>query len=279
MSETNIVLWGAQQAIDWVEKHPEHVREAGSWLERLFRRSLPPVVFTGIKSAGKSVLWDFLSGAAYSESYEPPDASADVEDGALHGRGKGGRRVRGIVIPGERSLDVRHSAFEEHLSSKGSEVSGLVYVTCAGLARPRSPDAAAHLARKLPELDAFVEAKLAEELDDFERTCHELEVYWRKHRRPLWLLVVTTKADLYQERLGAISDYYCADGSGPFARRLERLQNDIGRLNLAIDSAAVSCLGEDFSWGETTITSQLDDVARRAYVARLRARIHELCRA
>jgi hypothetical protein len=276
---TAIVLQSAQQAMAWVKEHPEYVREASSWLRQLFTRSLPPVVFTGIKSAGKTVLWDFLSGAAYDEDYAPPDASADVEDGELKGRGKGGRRVPGIVIPGERGLHARQSAFERHFASKGSELSGLVYVVCAGLAKPRSSDAAAHLARQFPDLDSFVAAKLSEELADFDKTCHELESYWRKHRRPLWLLVVTTKADLYQDRLSSISDYYCPGGDGRFARRLEQLQNDIGRLNLTIDSAAVSCLSEDFAWGETTITSQLDDDARRAYVARLRARIHELCRA
>lgn len=238
-----------------------------------------PVLVTGIKSAGKSVLWDFLTGAAYDEGYMPPDTSADVQEGKLKGQGSRGKRVSAIVIPGERESHARQDAFERYFNSRGSEISGLIYVVCAGFAKPRSGDAAAHLLRKHPELISFVDEKRREELADLDKTCHELESYWRKHRKPLWMLVVTAKADLYQDQLDNISEHYCPGGSGAFARRLEQLQFDVGRLNLTIDSAAVSCLPENFVWGGSTVESRLDASARRAYVARLRTRIHDLCRA
>ncbi|KIG16769.1 hypothetical protein DB30_04113 [Enhygromyxa salina] len=274
-----LALQGAQQVVKWAQDHPDEVKRAGSWLRGMLSSTPAPVLVTGIKSVGKSVLWDFLSGAAYTEGYSPPDTSASIGQANLKGRGAGGKKVAGIVIPGDPDSHARQDAFERHFTSRKSEISGLIYVVCAGLAHPRSPDAQAHLLRTHPSIESFVEKKLEEELEDFDKTCHELESYWRKHRRPFWLLVVTAKADLYQDRLAGVSDCYCPGGGGAFARRVERLQSNIGRLNVAVDSAAVSCLPEDFAWGDSIVKSEIDEAARRAYVVRLRAKIFDLCRA
>lgn len=274
-----LALQGAQQVAKWAQEHPDKVERVGSWLRDVLSKSPAPVLVTGIKSVGKSVLWDYLSGAAYAEDYTPPDASASVGQGKLKGWGAGGKKVAGIVIPGDPNSHARQDAFEQHFTSPKSEISGLIYVVCGGLAHPRSPDAKAHLLQKYPSIESFMEKKLEEELEDFDKTCHELETYWRKHRKPFWLLVVTAKADLYQDRLPDISDCYCPGGGGAFAQRVERLQSDIGRLNIEVDSVAVSCLPEDFAWGDSIVKSQIDEVARRAYVTRLRAKVFDLCRA
>ncbi|MCA9687032.1 MAG: hypothetical protein KC457_33000 [Myxococcales bacterium] len=271
---TALVLQGAAEVVEWASEHPEQIERAGSWLKGLITTT-PPFLVTGIKSAGKSVLWDFLTGAAYAEGYQPPDASASVDRGKLKGRGRDGS-VPGVVVPGDPHSRARQDALEAHLGPSKGGVSGVVHVVCDGLARPRSSDLAAHLEGRAPRLEDYVAGKRREELEDYDRICHELEGYWRRHHRPFWLLIVCAKADLYQGRLSEVAERYCPGGSGAFAQRIDRLRGDIGRLNVNVDVAAVSCLAEDFRWAEETISSRLDERARRAYVANLRTKIFAL---
>jgi hypothetical protein len=232
----------------------------------------PPFVITGVKSVGKTVLFDHLTGNAFSEDWSLPDASIKPDYGKLKSDKIIGK-PHGLAIPGETNSSARQSTLIQALDKK---VSGFIHVVCGGLAPPRSPDARKHLEARHPEMEDFRKEWLEREAADFEIVCHDLTRYWERHRAPFWLLLVIAKIDLFtNDEVEHLTQHY-GDESGLVGHRMLRLRDTIGHSNLLIDGCYSACVRENFHWNGKVRNSSLTETERRIYVTKLREKIISL---
>ncbi len=115
-------------------KNRRHIVRTWQWIDNKLRGEKKTIAFTGVSGAGKTVLFDYLSGIAYKQGYAPPVGSSQkvdrsqetVEKDKLRNVPK--RRIARIVIPGAESQP-RFEAMED-LLKKRHEVCGIVHVVC-----------------------------------------------------------------------------------------------------------------------------------------------------
>ncbi len=230
---------------------------------RLFgqRRS---IAFTGMAGAGKTVLFDHITGNAFKAGYRPPPISQVPEKGKLLTHRK---KIALTVVPGQDSAP--RLVATDSLFGKES-VHGVVHVVCNGFAALRSSDAKQYITEHgLQTIEQFQEVQRREELRDLDDTCNLIRQSIRKHKEPRWMIVAVSKIDLYYDNLSRAAEYYSPSSDSPFAERMRKLEHKVGADNFRWSAVPVCSSLEDFTWGEHTIVSnvKVKTQARDHYLA------------
>lgn len=227
------------------------------------------IVFTGLPGAGKTQLFDRLSGKTEKKGYVPPGRSTKVEKAgkkvdadALRDEPK--KRLAYVVIPGQTS-SVRQKAFDELFSGK-TEIAGIIHVVSSGLPTIRDRGAVQSLKEQhIDDVTSFRQYYLQQEVDDLDETCQAIERYMVATRKPIWLFIAATKIDLFFNTLDADLAFYEKTNS-PFIKRLQVLQNRVGSLNFNWELAAVSAWDEDFSFNGQKVISNMEPERQEEYL-------------
>lgn len=232
------------------------------------------VIFTGMPGVGKTVLFDHLSGKAYNQGYQPPLTSTVVEAGRMRTRKE---RVRISVIPGQEAAN-RLVALNELFLGKRA-VNGVVHVVANGFITLRGSTAKQVLVEegKLTTIDQYRAHQLRQELQDLDATCQIVRQSLLKHRKPTWMLIAVSKADLYYESIAQVESYYSPSGTGPVVDRLRKLQDQVGRDNFSWDAAPVSAWLEDFEWNNEKRLSILKPDDRDYLVSKFARHLERFC--
>ncbi|MFI5802630.1 hypothetical protein [Streptomyces sp. NPDC051561] len=238
-----------------------------------------PVALTGEPGAGKSVLFDALSGlvgVGDVESRRSPDREEGHRTFLL-----GARKVRisGVVVPGQESIQ-RERAMNLILSEKTS-AQGLIHVVCWGHNKVWDRTGQRALERNVRAPDGTIspdrtrEWHLEKELADFEKLCDRIMETGAATRSLRWVIVAVTKTDLFWDRIDEARDYYIP-GSGlsrqyqsaesGFCAMLRDLIDHNDRLRVAVLPMSSQLIRHSFSDSLRPRFSQIDSVG----VGRLR---------
>jgi len=119
------------------------------------------IVFTGLGGAGKTVLFDFLSGQGFKQGYKPPRPSQSVEKGKVR---KANRKMAISVLPGQMDSPRLQGISEIFLDKK--TVDGVIHVVCNGFVDVRDPTAREFFIKEqnLETIEELRQVQLREEL-------------------------------------------------------------------------------------------------------------------
>lgn len=238
------------------------------------------LIFTGLAGAGKTTLFDRLSGKTEQAGYKLAGRSAKIEKSgkklsADSIRGEPKKRLAYVVIPGQNS-SIRQQAFED-LFKGSDEIAGIVHVVSAGLPILRERVALQVLAEKgIDTIEKFRQSQLEQELDDLDQTCKAIERYMTASHKPIWMIVALNKIDLFPETINQEISLY-SKASSQFTERLRALQNRVGSLYFDWDVAPVSAWLEDFTYNNEKIDSTLRQPQQQAYLKAFIEKIVERC--
>src|SRR5262249_43125626 len=138
-------------------------------------------------------LFDHLSGKAYDRSYHPPGTSGKPEQGKVPAPGL---RIHINVVPGQEA-QTRLETLDDLFDSKKT-IDGLVHVVANGFSEIRNPTARkVQVEKGIDSIQKFRESQQKLELDDLIDMCKTVRSSIRKSKKPRWMLVAVTKADLY----------------------------------------------------------------------------------
>ncbi len=205
------------------------------------------IAFTGVSGTGKTVLLDCLTGKAFRQDYTPPKhSSAEEEKGRLAAKGK---RIALTVVPGQAASTTRFDVLEE-LFDPDDPVEGVVHVVANGFVEIRDATAREALAKegKLDTLQKFRAHQMEEEVKHLADLCRDIRRCQSKSRRPRWVLVAVTKADLFLPEIEAARLHYSPAGDGQFVTALKALKLQIGEDNFTWTAVPVCGWPEDFHW-------------------------------
>ena len=150
--EAQTALALLQQGAEHVARNPlESKTTVKRWL-RLLQNKKPRVLVAGNKSAGKTILADFLSGLAYKQGYRPPGVSNKVETSKVPGN----PTLMLETVPGDRS--VKRSIALHKLGAGKTKIDGVLHVLANGYSLPRGELARDAALERHPTL-AFVWGK------------------------------------------------------------------------------------------------------------------------
>jgi len=255
-----------------IQKNAPELEKAWKRVTRaLFGRTYL-LAITGVSSAGKTVLHDYLSGNAYRDDYHPPGISGEAE----HAR----RRVKKakldlVVVPGQKGAR-RWEALDQ-LFNRDRPPVGVVHVVSHGYVGPLLPAAEAELVEQgVTTVDRYRKVQLKNELRDFEKTCDEIGRSIRRTGSPQWIMIAVAKADLYWPEAVAAQRYYLTNARSPFVRILNSLRRDVGENNLEVSAAPVSAWLEDFVYNGSRIPSVLKPFERDYQVRTFATYLHDL---
>lgn len=196
------------------------------------RRRFPIVAVTGMTGVGKTQLTDRLTGST-------DDVAADVGSAVMERRTRRSSGLRGFrfrVVPGDNAA-TRLGALDEVFHDE--PVDGVLHVVANGYATPRRAAGTSGTA------DASREEQLVQELEDWAITSHRIASMAVRRDRPIWLVIVVTKADLFADEIEEVVRYYSPGSGSPFGNKVDELRALAGGARLSIDVLAVSSQGGD----------------------------------
>ncbi|CAM5262623.1 hypothetical protein GCM10010329_04120 [Streptomyces spiroverticillatus] len=232
-----------------------------------------PIALTGEPGAGKSVLFDALSGhtgVGDAESRRSPDREEGHRTFLL---GSTKLRVSAMVVPGQESLQ-RERAMNRILSENTSP-KGLIHVVCWGHNKVWDRTGQRALERNVRAPDGSISADgtrdwhLEKELVDFEKICDRIIETGAATRGLRWVIVAVTKADLFWNRIEEARDYYVpgSDSAGHhhsaesgFCTMLRDLMDHNDRLRVAVVPMSSQLIRHSFSESLAPQLSQIDSV-------------------
>lgn len=288
------------------ERWGDSIRAAGAGqldntarLRQLFWKlplTYEPIVITGQRGAGKSVVYDALTGHIGS-SYRPKGQSKTVDDWRVKTGTRRHRRSSVTVIPGQIDWADQEQLFNQVFRT-GAGPTGVIHVVSWGYdwvwgSSQRRAIAQQMLGtgKKRFNLATLRRQNLFEELQYFKAICEMLKSAWAPPRPPgAWLIVAVTKCDLYWPRLEAARRYYLptddSDEITPFRSALAGLVQTLhygGLRRLAV--LPVSSLNRPYDFSQATpdfkfpspiqADSSLGDMQRQALVNRLQRTVGE----
>lgn len=220
------------------------------------------IAVTGVSGGGKTVLLHFLDGTAYEQGYEPPsNSSQEVEEGSSPTTEK--KRVSLSIIPGE-GLAPRAEGLNK-IFLGDTTVWGVLHIVPFGFPKIRGKYSIETLREQagVKTLEEFRTYQLQQELHDLKETVDYVKQSFVKHKKPIWFMVVPTKADLYSDKINEAMERYSPDTNSEFAKVLDDAKRKIGELNFRWTCVEPVCtVSEKFKWGDDEVSSVMDQVAR-----------------
>ncbi len=225
---------------------------------RVLRDRYPTVAVTGMTGVGKTALIDRLSHHATAEG------SLDAGSSQLERRTRRSKGLRGFrfrVVPGDNAA-ARLNALDHVFHDEPAD--GVLHLVANGHETARSTGP-----RPAPEADR--NTQLARELEDWTITAHRIASMAVRRDRPIWMIIVLTKVDLYLDDLDKVIDYYSPGSGSEFGRRIDDLRTLAGGAKLALDVLPVSVEAGKEKHGAVLTTKQRD-----AYLQALIRRMAQL---
>jgi hypothetical protein len=221
---------------------------------------------------GKSTLFQHLTLEAYRHGYLPPQRSQTQEKGRLPEK----PRVALSVVPGQHATP-RLSTLDALLSGK-DPVDGIIHVVANGFVATREAQARDVLVSEgLGTIEEYTAHFRRSEIDDLNSICDLIRGSIRRTKKPSWMIVAVTKADLFAEFLPSVAAYYSTDPSSPFVKRLEQLRIDCGKDNFRWQALPVCSWLEDFDWNGSVLKSTLKPYQRDYYITQLIQTVEAYC--
>jgi hypothetical protein len=223
--------------------------------EKLSMLPVERIVVTGMRGAGKSVIYKALVGLA-GEKYRKTQKSKRVEGRKIKITRNGGTfRAKVFVLPGQRDVKPRTRTVER-LFKHGNYPLGVIHVVNWGFdevweedARPQILASAGEPGRSA-DLRGVCKYLRTQELEDFMRTSHLLRTAWTGHTDEIWFVIAVTKCDLYWRQIEDVREYYIP-GDDPasdsyFAKELRLLIEQLEFPKFAV--LPVSCVSDPFEF-------------------------------
>jgi hypothetical protein len=254
-------------------------------------RTAVPIVVTGLRGAGKSVLYESLIGKVRN-SYVPHGPSLDVESHKTFIRSARSKiRAQAIVLPGQDSDE--RAAASIKIFGHGSYPAGVIHAASWGYGTVWEVGDQESVAEEIEatgrraDLEAIHEWNLREELGDFEETCTRLKEAWGR-RSQVWLIIAVTKCDLYWSDLGRVRDYYIPGRPTPphpgqppsesaFCQLLRGVVEYVGEGNCKVAVVPLSCYTEAYRFNAVSKQASLDARTTANLVNQFRGLVGEFC--
>jgi GTPase SAR1 family protein len=230
----------------------------------LFRRNAR-IAFTGMAGVGKTVLFDYLTGAAYDPNYSLPGPSVTPETKKEHSK-----KVKKIitVVPGDVSpqqVKTLSAAFDGNKT-----VDGVVHVVANGFAEIRGAGVTEQLVKRgIDTIDLVREEQLKNELEDLATVLSYVKKNAQAYGKPRWMVVAVTKLDLFDDDLASVESYYAADKNSPFVKQLNDTLAALGAGHFRWASYPVCSVLEDYTYNGQTKKSRLAEQQRNRLVVAL----------